>query len=378
MSIIQVFTRNAWAAYGQGVPAGTLLFDVAQGSFVRPTSSATSTLASASTIQYWPADTLRYENRGDGFGSLPLFEGNRTQWVKSSENLGSGPWATNFATYTPNNVISPDGTMNAGTLAYNATASATLRAQCPDPTPPSNVTVTMSWWYHEGTGTKASPVYFIDKSNAFQGGVVSVGTSVWQQGNFTAPSGAGTQALTLDFHNNPGGTAHQFVPWGVQLETGNFPSSYISNPSTLSFVNRSADVLQYMPSQVPFHVRARKWTQKVYPYWSNTDPSASDEFWLYSFSRSDGLRFKKNGSNVRLEALRSGSIVAASGTLTFARQAQLTLIVDPVVGQLSVNGVGGSVGTPWVWPAGTPVRQGGVMNLSSEFFGRMGPMTALS
>lgn len=373
----QQLSRNAWAAYGMGVPIGTPLLDPSVGQFTRSATATVSALTSASTLAYWPVDTLRYENRGDGFGSLPLFEGNRIQWIHSSENFSIGSWITTFATYTSNNVISPDGNMTAGTVAFNATTSASLRSAYADPRPPPNVTVAISFWFHEGTGTKTAYAYLIDKNGLFQGALQCVGTSVWQQGSIVVGTGTVANSCIVEWHNSPGGTAHQFVPWGVQMETGTFPTSYIQNFSTSGEVQRCEDVLQYMPSQVPFHVRARKWSQSVYPYWANTDAVNGDEYWLYSFSAGDGLRFRKTAGNVKLEALRGGSIVADSGVIVNARQAKLDLVIDPVAGILSVGGVAGPTGSKWEWPSGTPLRQGGVMSLANEFYGRMGAQVAL-
>lgn len=356
------------------IAAGVVLLDPTLAEFKRL--STASYLTSASTLAYVTNDVLRLEDRGDGLGALPLFEGRRTQWVGQTQALGGAPWSVlASATVTSNTNVAPDGTTTGCQINYAASTSSAVRCALSDPSPPQNTVVAMSWWYHAGTGTNASPVYFIDKNAAFKGGVVSVGTTTWQRGDFTANTGTTAAVLTLNFQNNPGGTAHQFVAWGVQLETGNFPSSYIANAAG-GHVDRAEDVCQFLSSQVPVQVRQGRWSQPLYPIWANTDALDGEEYWSHSFTTQDGLRLRRTAGVTKLEAVVGGVVVASSNALTFARQATLACTVDPVAGVLTVNASAGPTGTPWAWPPNTPMRQGGIIAGGNELFGRMGPMVS--
>jgi len=111
----------------------------------------------------------------------------------------------------------------------------------------------------------------------------------------------------------------------------------------------------------------------VYPIYANTDLVDGDERWLFSFGdANNGMRIRRAAGLTKVEALTAGVVRAASAALTFAAQSQLTVKSDGPNGVITVNGVAGPTGTPYVFPGNVPVRQGGIVAASNELDGRMG------
>jgi hypothetical protein len=111
----------------------------------------------------------------------------------------------------------------------------------------------------------------------------------------------------------------------------------------------------------------------VSPFYANTDLVSGDVHWLLSIGGgSNGIRLRHNGTDVRIEALEAGVVVAQSGALTFSKNALLGVVAwNPVTAVVSVGGVAGSAGTPWSWTPAS-VRIGGIHGGAGEFDGRLG------
>jgi hypothetical protein len=371
---------RAWASWFQGVPQGTVLLDPTQGQFDRVTSASYQTSASALTIA--SPDVLRLENRGDGNGALPLIERLVTNWGDTnfgSNFLSTGAgWILNSgATANPGNATGPDGTVNsASTLNLAGNNASAFRRSLGNPNPPANTLVTLSLWILSG---RLFAGYIAKDGTTF---VLNdwTGTGTWSRFSRSATnSGTNTLVLTIDFQQFTGGTAHSVVLYGYQLETGVYPTSWMPNSAGGGPVQRFPDVLQYTPAQVPYHLRARAWQRAVYPVWSDADLVDGDERWIGSFgSANEGLRFRRAAGATKVEAVSGGVVRAASQALTIARQAQVTVLVRPKSGLVTVNGTPGPAGTAWEWPSGVNYREGGIVTASNELDGRLGPITAVS
>jgi hypothetical protein len=193
--------------------------------------------------------------------------------------------------------------------------------------------------------------------------------STWQRYTWDVDSGGGAGNPVFRLSNASDALARTVVFGGVCVEEAAFPSSLILNDAAAINNKRYADVVTFTADQIPYRLRAGKWASGIRTKWANTDLVSGDTFVLLSFGDADNcLRVRHTGTDVRLEAVVAGAVVASSGAITVARNGYLTLVVDPAAGVLTVNGVAGATGTAWAWPGGVPMRVGGVVAAASEPF----------
>jgi hypothetical protein len=355
--------------WAPGIAPGTVLLPFASGQFNRGTARTYQT--SASTISTAAANVAAYENRGDGYGALLSIEHPIYQQTDTSENLFN--WASVLGvTVTVDTTVAPDGATTADTTTWPATSGCNLYRNS---TGLGNgpYVLTQSMWILKASSSALTNtrLYLLE----FDGSTVHVGSVVptlsWARYDQTVPSGTGPGVGFLRnglYGPNPV-AAGNVIAWGSQLEIGRYPTSYVPVATVAS---KSEDVLQYTPAQLPYAFRAGKWSQNVYPLWANTDLVSGDERWLYCYgSNQNGLRFRHNGTNVKLEAVVSGSVAAASGAITIARNAQMPIVVDSAAGIITVSGTAGPTGSAFVMPGNANVRVGGLIAANSELDGRL-------
>ncbi len=200
--------------------------------------------------EYFPTTTrlniprIDYTN-----GSCPsiLVEPQRTNLCLRSQLLASLPWQLFGGTVTNNSVISPDGTQNANTfngiIGDVAGAYQTISVT-------AGVVYTVSMYAKLGTATNICLI--INNSNAWNTvGGVSFTTSnglvanQWSRVDFTFTAPVTNQInIHIGLQAETGITAQSvgtFFIYGVQLEQGSYPTSYI--PTVASTVTRNADVI---------------------------------------------------------------------------------------------------------------------------------------
>lgn len=333
-----------------------------QGSYYTsaPTGGSPAFIGVAST------DVLRTDNRGDGAGGLTLLEGARANSALYGRDVTNNYWTkTGTQTLDDDAGTGPDGNSNADRANMNSGCQI----------------------YRTGLGGGCLSTYVRGYSGGSQrlnvgfDGTVAVGSAsistTWTR-LACFSSGSPTYALleTIDRSGVGGvgaGASDVLIDF-VQHESGRFPSTPIgTNGSALT---RSADTLTLTSGSVPAPLFTGKgrFTQ-LSPLFANTDLASGDVFWLLSIGgSSNGIRIRHDGANVVVEAVASGSVVATSQALTFARDALLGAIAwDPAGGVVYVNGVAGVAGTPWSWSSGN-IRVGGIHGGAGEAFCRFGAL----
>ena len=200
-------------------------------------------------IQTAAIDTPRFDHdptTGESLGLL--IEESRTNIITSSSVFNTGGWVQDGIILTANAGVAPDGTTTATSLSQG-----TGNNRC---------------FYFDNTGSGNKTLTIFAKSNvgssiAISGnlfyGTNSVGSIVLNTANGTVSNASGCSSVALPngwyrfiipinvstgFGNTNyieiKGPASSVFIWGVQIETGSFPTSYI--PTTTSAVTRAADV----------------------------------------------------------------------------------------------------------------------------------------
>lgn len=352
------------------VGPGTWSVDlVAGGTFSRSTEASYQTSAptdgTVAFMSFATANTRVFENMGDGAGSLLRIEGARTNLCVQCRKMGTTPWGgiSGFI-ITENSGPSPDGGNNGTKIDSNTTGNWSGYQPVASYTAP----LAMSGW---GILISGGPAWY--------GYDWAVGSGNLSGGNMTGVWGrrytqrvSGTSANPYVYVRAGGsGVNIVFIADLLQWEEGEFPSSVIR--TTTTSLTRSADALTFTSAALPsaLFTGAGEYTQ-VAPEFANTDLVSGDTFWLWAIDANNGMRIKHDGSNVVVQAVQGGSVKASSGALTFSRNGLLGIVKwDPSAAVVTVNGVAGSVGTPWAWGAAN-IRIGGVPSSTGEAFCRFG------
>lgn len=356
--------------------AGVPFVAFASGTFSR--SSAGTYLTSASTIASAPNNVLRYENRGDGYGDVALFEPAGTNLCTYSHQLASWSQNANNNGYS-NQATSPDGTANAGEVIKDATPFT-------GPYIAANIGGTKAgcismWAKNNGGGTSTRLRFSFSSGIALPVTLTNTWTRYDAYSTFT---GSASENFSFDHRANIPNTgdpaisvATDFYVYGVQLEAVNkFPSTLIIN-NTGASGTRSADVLTFTTAQYLSALRSAPFTYRFYPRFAHTDTTAGDAYWHYSFGgSSDGIYVDSTGGNCTVIVKAGGAIKAQSSTLTFSRHQQIALTVRPGLGQLTVAGAttgnGTVTGSAFTF-ANAPLRVGGIYGASNEACARITP-----
>ena len=167
-----------------------------------------------------------------------LLEPQRTNLVTYSEDFSQSVWEFGGIIKTPNNSISPDGTLNAEKIEITTLSTPNLR-QTIGVLPSTQYTFSFYAKSNELSNLKLA-VY--DLSNAlfiFENEEKLI-NSQWSRVSvtFTTPSGCNSLRAFI-FRNSD--TLGSFYVWGGQFEEGSYGTSYIPNYGNAAGVTRSAE-----------------------------------------------------------------------------------------------------------------------------------------
>ena len=199
-------------------------------------------------LPYFPTTTrlnvprIDYRNADGSLSTTGrlLIEPQRTNRILYSEQFDNAAWVKSVATVTANTTISPDGSQNADTIAFTASAIAFCQQIVAGAFESQSHTVSVYAKVASGTATF--------RLKCTHGGVLDyfssdfTATTEWQRFTFTATFGAtiGT-SIVCGVINATNALAKNVIFYGFQTEANaSYATTYI--PTTTASVTRNADV----------------------------------------------------------------------------------------------------------------------------------------
>lgn len=354
------------------------LLEFSEASYTRLGPSVAASISSASimtdayTITWVDTDVMRKVDPGDGYGPTLLCESSASNFFINSDRFNSSSWSLNAgATITTDVAIAPDGTMTADRLFLSSSTNSYLAYTVPFTSINDSGSICVSFWVMSESGSQVTfKINGTNKSSVAWDTGVLTSSLTWQRVTASFPAGSSNTAVPVRFRNDTT-TPKNLLIWGANMTQTAWPSSDILCRTGIS-LTRHSDVVYFNAWQVPYWMRARKTAWILIPSWAASDLNAGDVKTIVSFGGTqDVLRVRHNGTDVRVEALASGSTVAISPALRNNRNDLIWVEPDPQSGVVSLNGYSGSIGTPWIWPSAT-TRVGGIVGRNGlEFDGRI-------
>ncbi|MFT3925998.1 MAG: PQQ-binding-like beta-propeller repeat protein [Myxococcales bacterium] len=364
----------------QVAPPAIASLNFEAGTFVRG-SLATFTKEDG-TIERATAHQLRYLS-SPGKKRIALFEGERTNTVIRSEELNKIPgwFVPDFLVGAPIQLqvdvgTAPDGTTSADKLlAPNGGIPATIQLAAN----PNGAGTLSAFVKNAGSNAGKTRLILFDPivSNLYANADAWDLPTQWKR--FDKDSQAAAIPLYLaasHVQNYPAGfgdlipslPAADYFLWGVQWESGSFPSSYL--PTNDQYRKRNPDRLTYPAAQVPAWMRSGVWQFDVMPEYSSAELQNGEQFVLFSFGgAANTVSLSKTGGTGHL-ILKAGGVVAFDGSFSWQRGQVITVTVDTAAGLAHLKGREFDAWTtPHAFSFGSgDLRVGGILAGATEAF----------
>ena len=327
------------------------------------------------SLAYVAADTAAPEDRGGGVAGLLLFR-EVENLVTDSEDLEAVSWAAAGGGAIAGGAdAAPDAGTDADSAVFGTGANENVRTTSPGGGTTALAPVCASVFLAGATGGEQARLRVENAAGTNATAPEAVLTTAWQRVQIQrdgATSGSSERLLLLNSATVDNSTVRT---WGAQYEDDiRYAGPYVRTSGARA--TRPADVWTYAPGDVGAALLSGPSRVVVAPYWTDALLDNADERWILSFDgAADGVRFRKVSSNLLVEVLQGGAVVAESLPITLTQFAPVTIDWYPAEASVLVSGAAGGngagpVGTAWTWGApSSGVRVGGVFGGANELDG---------
>ena len=317
-----------------------------------------------------------------------LIEGAATNLLTYSEQFDNAAYYNGRASISANTTVAPDGATTADRLIEDSTASASHYGALRDLTLADNTDYTFSVYLKAGTRryailqflpkTGSDRRFWVDLTNGVSGSTFAspVATSLqdvgggWYRASITVNSASGgtTPQAWIGMSDTDaqisysGDGSSYFDIWGIQIEAGSAPSSYIA--TTSSTVTRAADAVTISAlNTAPWFVNAAQtW---VVEFEGPVDPVSQRIIKLDDGTTNNRFIMAVNaGYDLDVRVYNSGSLVVNTGTILYSSsgvsKAAMTLAPDDLYA--TANGGAGQSDTS----TGGEIGQLTTLNIGSD------------
>jgi hypothetical protein len=276
-------------------------------------------------------DGLARVDYTDGTGSL-LVEPQRTNLVTYSEDFSQSFWTPTRCTITSNQIISPNGTLDADLLT--ATDTSENYIQTSNTVAVSGTSQTVSFYVKKGTSDFAHILLWDNSSNGARqwfdltNGTIGTSTSFgsgitvnnanmisysndWYRCVVVFSNSTANIKTRISASNSNGGTTSTvgktIYIWGSQLEEGSYPTSYIKTQG--STVTRNKD--EYTKTGISDKINSDEGVLFL------EMAALSDDLTFRSISLNDGTNTNSVGIRYRTNSNRINAIIKDDNGVTF-------------------------------------------------------------
>lgn len=324
-------------------------------------------MTSPSSVSWYALDVIRNGSLGVLIEREHQSWLNRPVYLDASWTALNGTPVSNIVAGSLSGGGAPDGT-TAAQIGLGNTTTSQINQTIGGATIPDSTIVTVSALLKGDVGGEQVKLRVVNKAAANTDLDTTLTTS-WAQ-YVVAAVDASTGGSVITRLMNRTAVAMNFDGFGYYMNTGRYPLAV--RRATTQGPTWQPDVLTFLSAQIPAALRTGKVAIAATPQWAPADLQSGDQRWLLSIGTggTEGYRVRHTGTDVRVEVVIAGSVVASSPAVTGStRLVRRTFTFDPVAATVSIDGVAGSAGTPWSLTSGVQVRVGGVLGGASEFDG---------
>jgi hypothetical protein len=331
--------------WGAAPRVGRRLLNFEDATFTR--ASEASALISDARLRWFGSNVLR-----------PTFRGGVGHYLIENTTQNVVPYSEDLSEWTPNDAsgslaldaggnAAPDGESDAYQITFGTHSNDHYRI---DLVLGDDSNYVYTAWVRTASGTKDFRLIARNNAGTLLSSADFTATTTWQQFEHQFDSASGATAPQVRINNDVAvGAAGTIQFWGAQCERDVAPSAYVRTAGAAAA--RPDDIPGF--SEAPAAMESGRWRILVRPQWSSVETNGvANPKYLFQFTNGadDVIRIT---NSEELNVRQGSANKVTTSALTWARNALLDIVFDPVAGTLTLagfaSGNGVHSGTSWSW-----------------------------